>query len=615
MSPPINYSFSFRLGEPAKPGDDLDNLFIRDALAFHPLVDSQFLAVNRNSLRSSVMNKNVAPVIERLDRFRTLAEHRQNIRESLPDFPASDEELTTVLQHLRQSGLLISARQFLKRIDGTGDTAGAESEQSWMLSILTCDRPGLLARLLDSSGVYLRRMEPCPRIVLIDDSRDGGSADQNQRLFSDWLKVNGLAGAYWGRAARQRLVGELTRQFPPHAGIIDWLLGPQRSPQDTTPGQSRNTATLLCAGCKQLSLDDDCNLEPRRHAFNRQGLRLDGDQDVFLYQSQEELLAATELDPVNPFQAHLDTLGRRPPALLQRLGLRYQDSEWLRELPAELLAVLTPESAVCISVNATLGDPGTGSMEWLYTRTGESATRVARFIAGRPLREALPRLVWKGRPTHLLVRDEGLMTTTLTGIDNRRPIPCVFPSGRNEDVVLGDGLQFIDPAALFFVFNWGLPHWPEPARWWHRDDLQRNAEPPKVMSSLDAIPGYYLPTCTLASPEARLQALASHYRDLAERPPQALVNALAQIRLRREAGWLKGVSEAPRTGEDFGADWLQDIGALTNRTVERIRQPLQPTPEWLAEFRKQAGYYARALEIWPALRDYVIQHRYRLAGD
>ncbi len=207
------------------------------------------------------------------------------------------------------------------------------------------------------------------------------------------------------------------------------------------------------------------------------------------------------------------------------------------------------------------------------------------------------------------------MTTTLTGIDNRRLIPCVFPSGRNEDLVLGDSLHFVDPSALFFIFNWGLPHMPEPSRSWRREDLRPQNERLAVMGSLDAVPSHYLPHCAASSVQARMQILAGHYQDLAERSPAALATELAQIKLRRDAGWLKGLSDAPRTGRDFGAAWLEDIDALTRRTVQRIGQPLQPTPEWLGEFRSEAGYYARALRIWPVLRDYVAAHRDRLRGD
>ncbi len=402
MSQSINYSFSFKVGGAARPADDLSALLIRDALTFHSVGGDQYLAVNRNTLRSGVVNSNVAPVLDRLDYFRSIPEHRQAIRKALPDFPASDDEMTAVIQHLYQNGLLISAQEFLDRLAGPRQSAHGLADTPWMLSILTCDRPRLLARLLESSAVYLRTMAPGPRIVLIDDSRDAGNVEQNQRMFRDWLQNTGLMGDYWGRAARMRLVDELGGMWPDQGDVIQWLLSPLRFPQFTTIGQARNTATLLGAGCKQLTLDDDCYVEPRSHAFNRPGLRLNGgDQDLFLYSSSDELFAATRPESINPFQAHLDALGQALPDLFVGLGLDYHDSAWLRELPAEMLASLAPDATVGISVNSTLGDPGTASMDWLYTRTEESAARVARFIEARQLPDSLPRLMWKGRRTHL----------------------------------------------------------------------------------------------------------------------------------------------------------------------------------------------------------------------
>lgn len=613
----MNYSVSFTVGGPAQADDNLDELIIRDGLQFHRLAGDEFLAINRFTLRSSAINRNVWPVLDQLDRFRSLPEHRQKIRESLPDFPASDEELTAVLAHLRAHGLLISAREFLDRLAGA-DAATTEGATAapWALSITTCDRPRLLTRLLTSSTRYLREMRPRPRLLLIDDSRDSDNARANQRSFLDWCRSHRIEGEYWGKAARLRLAQTLIRHMPAAADVIEWLLSPLRFPGTPTYGQPQNTGRLLNAGMKELLLDDDCYLEPRIHSCNRSGLQLHDDpQDVYLYDSPEALWSVTRILDVNPFHSHLDMLGRHLPEAFANLNLPYRDAGWLRQLPAGTLARMSGDARIRISINTTIGDPGTGSMDWLYTRTGESLNRVARFIAGKSRDEPLPRLVWKGYRSHLVTMDEALMTTTLTGVDNRHLIPCVFPTARGQDLELGDGARFVDPAACFFIFNWGLPHLPEPARQWCRRNLLPSGQPPEIQNSLDAILYHYRSDCTLTDPQARLHHLADLYEDLANRPADRLVNDLARIKLQHDAGWLKNFSAAKNAGGAFGPTWQEDIDTLISRTASRIQEPLRPSPAWLEAFRGQARYYARALRIWPALRDYVSEHRDRLRGD
>lgn len=605
MSFSIEYNLNLDIARP--PPASPEELYVFDALRLYPLSEDQRLAFNPRNGQRTVVKGDVQVLLSLCDRFRTLSEHADFIAGRL-DYPnRSRETIMAVLEQLRAAGMMVNAAEWLERVDAPAASPLAHGD--WVLAITTCDRPALLQQLLDSCIDHLTPEIRPDRVLLLDDSRRPEHVRANRNIWSTWLGRCGLSGEYWGRPERVGLCQDLQRNFSDAASTIDWLLSPEAFPDDAfTVGQNRNLALLLTTGHRLLLLDDDCRLQPWRHPFCQDRLRVGRVPiEVIPYTDRERILDEVRAAACNPFEEHLRLLGAGLRQAFEHVGQPWRDTAWLKDLDGASRARLSADSAVRITMNATLGDPGTDGMSWLYTRPTESTRRVADYLQRLPEGIDHERLFWKGWPAHRLMYDEVLMTTTLTGVDNRVATTCLLPTGRVEDVMLGDGMQALHPDALLFAFHWALPHDPEPRRYWRRPSAHAEHAAPGPDWFLGYSIDHVRKGCEVRDPDARLAYLACRYRELANTPDEMLKALLESRYLQQQAAWNKAYLENRASGQalmgqTLSPAWQADIAVLAERSSERLLEPFELSADGRNRFRDLAARYADALRLWSELR-------------
>lgn len=613
MSESISYSVSFSSGPPKPPPSALSGLYLRDAVEVIPLSGDQVLVWNPRSGTRCALNRNALPALEHCNRFRTLPEHAGHIAEAMSGLGVSVAEVEALLGQFRDQRLLVSGEQIRERfLAGANDAESDPRQQAsaWTLAIITCDRPGSLRRLVESARPWLREVSPAPRrIVLADDSRNPELLRHNAELCRSESERLGVAIEHWDRAARAALAAHLAAECPQAAEAIAWILSPEAVATDAaTTGQGRNLATLLSAGECLLTLDDDCVIDPRLGEEAPSPLRVgDWPNRPHAYLEREQLHSRTRAAEVNPLSAHLAALGAGPEAVFRQLGADSGDPQWLAGLDADAAARLHSGCHVRTTFNATIGDPGTGSMEWLYRCPDPESTGLVEYIESLPREASVERLVWRGRPGPFLGLNEALMTTTLTGFDNRDPLPCVLPFGRSEDRCLSDAIAAIDRGALSLAFPWALPHLPEPARSWSRADLARAPGGKPVDNALAQVIYALGVEISGYDAEVRTTALSAALEELADAPEQALTETVVRHGLREAGARLARLQQA-RAGAREGA-WADDLDTLIARLGNAMARPPARDDDWFAAFRLQAGHYGRALGVWPLLWSRLRDHR------
>src|SRR5690606_4828702 len=126
------------------------------------------------------------------------------------------------------------------------------------------------------------------------------------------------------------------------------------------------------------------------------------------------------------------------------------------------LLLLQRHAQVKVSINGTMGDPGTGQASWLYGEPPEQllpwlqsednyrSLATSRNLARKPQG-------YKLLPHHVLL-------TPLVGVDNRELMPPTLPNGRGQDALFAELVGVVYPHSLFAQLPWMLMHIPETSR-------------------------------------------------------------------------------------------------------------------------------------------------------
>ena len=607
----LSYSFEFKHNrqglEPGgpKPEPEIAKLSILDGLERHRVNGDELLLINRRTRRRALINVSLQGVLDLFREFRTRSGHQQAVAEALSELAVAPEAIGNVLEDLYAAGLMVSAGEWLDRFPSA--RRDMPSPSAWSLVITTCDRPLLLERLLNSLLPHLAGMAGPTQVLLIDDSRAAAHCGRNAELFGHWLAASGLQGKQWDRDTRGRFADTLSNAFPEHRRTLRWLLAPGAFPDDAmTVGQGRNLALLLSAGSRVLMLDDDCVAQPFHHGARAQeGLRVRFHGGALHpYPDLGTLWAVAERAEVNPLQAHLEVLGQPLRAAFDQLGQPWRDPDWLGAVDHGSHGRLVPEARIGVTGNATLGDPGFGDMMAFYAEAANLEQRVA-FLAAAPEGQRLTRHFWHGGRHSWVSFGRPLMTTTLTGIDNRRLMPCVAPTGRGgDDRVLGLVLSALAPEVARLEFNWALPHLPGEPRPWNRPGPSVRVVDPDPAQALIATIQHAASRVQGSGEDLRLRELASQLGVLSGISDGEL-GAYADARvvdgvLPRLQAYQTNLRRAEMSGP-----MQEDLRHMLRNAQARLGQPFSPSLEWLHYFRASCEVYADALMLWPRVRQWV----------
>ncbi len=607
----ISYSFQVQPAPGAgdwsakAPGSALGALWRLDTLDLHRVDAEEVLAINRHSRRRAALGAHMQGLLELFQEFRSWDGHREHAQQAFAGRGADPGPVAPLLQDLHAAGLMVSADVWLDRFP---EIATAPRQHSgWSLAIATCDRPALLERLLGTLVPYLADLDAPRQVLLIDDSRTPELIERNGEVFAQWRQAAALQGEVWDRARRGHFAALLADAFPAHRRTVRWLFDPAAFPDDVmSVGQVRNLATLLTAGELLLTLDDDSVVRPFRHPANAPGLRLRAHAgDLRPYPDADGLWRQCEPLELNPLRAHLDALGRGLRGAFEVLGQAWVSPDWVGAVDAATHRRLRPDTMVGMTSNAVLGDPGVGDMTAFYAKpSGNLEARVA-FLEQWPPEQPLHRHIWRGGVHSWMSFDASLLTSTLTGIDNRQLVPCGGPVGRgSDDRMLGAVFRGLYPQVGQLEFEWALPHLPEQPRPWQRPEPAMQPGTPSPAGLLIDAAAHGASGLRGHGQEQRLSEMADHFRFLAQ-SPDALLRAYVDERIVEDAAArLRGLRSNFRDPAMRGP-MRDDLALLIQAAELRIAQPFVPGVDWLKYFRASCEVYADALLLWPQLRAWV----------
>lgn len=587
-----NGDFSFSLDLPGT-GTPLRRRYIARPFEGHPVGDEALILAfgDESGVRAPLF---YARMLGQLGEFRSLEEHAELVVQA---FGLPAEQAAAVrqgLQGLVERGLLEDEQQVYQRLGKQEDSSGDSSEPIRTLCIRTCDRPQDLAQLLASlcrwaSGSGLER------VLVLDDGQGTESGTSAAAVIAQAGLPANLEVVHIGRAARARL----TRRMATAAGVdpdrLGWLI--EGDPDDPAPsyGANLNLALLLNAGERFAMIDDDARLDPYALEPPRTSLSLrvaHAFRIRFPDPHQAETVQFQALS-LNPLAAHAALLGLPVAAIAERCGL--QDGHLLQGLSPQMIHDFSMRPRVRLTTNGTLGDSGTGDMLWQYSL---SAEELQPWLSGPEdyRRLAFSRRVARSTSETQIASSVTLMTTTLTGIDNRELLLPAAARGRGEDLMFGAAVRYLYPGTPCAALPWMLPHRIDSARRWSPEDLDHRRGTdlvPYLAARIEEFGETRLP----AEPVARSAVLAGWIEGLGRMSDRDLVIDLRRHLLERRAATAAELSQTLAALNP--PDWL---GRDFQRLIDRHRSlgpddtaALRPLA---ARVRAFATAYGAALDSW-----------------
>lgn len=590
-----SFEFSFRLG-PSQPRDG-PRLIARPFDSF-PLGGDDYWVHAVGAEAPVRLPRARVEALVLCDAFRTVPGHVDAIAARHAGWRRDRTGLSSVIEALRAGGLLASADEIAAELGACASEPGAALET---LFVRTCDRPDALRRLLAS--LRGRIDEGLADVVVIDDARTPEAVAACAEVVAEARAAAPFALHHVGRAQRARLAAALSGPTG-SAALARYLngAGPDAGPSH---GAAVNTALLLGAGRRIALIDDDATLAafaaPER----------DGDATRFAHALRRRFrVEATDADlrrtcaeiGDSPLQRHARVLGAPLGALLGNDATPRRDT-LLDGLDPAALARLRRDSRVRITLNGTLGDPGTPNALALLYGAPEDVARLA--AAG----DDLEARIRSGRvascvrsPT--ISTDAVMMMTTLTGIDARELLPPTLPNGRGEDLLLGVATVHAHPGSLFMDLPFMLAHRPDqPARpergatrVAHRPDLAKVA-----CRLIEALPDGFG-----AGPDARLDQLAAAFGELGEAAPDPvhalIMREAVDVRAGLVAALRAGLEALPSSGtaaravaaaieaqQTFDAEDRAHCRALIEPVQAFARFSAGALDDWVQAWRAAAG--------------------------
>ncbi len=566
-----------------------------------PLHEAERLVLLQNDLQPQPLHETLAQVLVLCDQWRSLDGHAAVAIERMPDLQPHAEQLRQGLLHMVQRGMLVDAGQLTQHYAAPA-SAEPEFDGVKTLYVRTYRCPQALERLLQSmqngrAGASVRTL------VVVDDAREVADLERSRSLLASWRERLSTDVIHITRADRERLADALAAASGADAQDLRWWLNGDPDDPDMTAGATFNTALLLSAGTATAIMDDDAQLTPYGTPQESSEMGVAGAErvDVVMYPSLDALESAWSPLDIDPLAAHSHWLGQSLSALVAQAS---SPEVFWQSITSADLHRLQPHGQVKVSVNGTLGDPGTGNhASWLYTQPPE---RLRPWLQSEDVYQQLVSQRWLARQPqgHRLLPHHSLLTP-LVGVDNRQLLPPTFPNGRGEDALFVGLLCCVYPDCLFAQLPWMLKHVPEQEREHDRDVLLR----PRVIKCSHLLLRY-LHNLRYAVPNAepgtRLQWLGQSLQAFAQ-APQATLAGDYRLHLADERSCaakelinnLQQLQPPPYLAED--------MQLLLSRCRQGIDTDQKDMEKALAQARQRTSHYASALASWHAAWEYCRQ--------
>jgi hypothetical protein len=421
-----------------------------------------------------------------------------------------------------------------------------------LIAIRTCDRPDGLRRLLQSLLDDERRWGVARRYLVVDDTRDAGSARASAGIVRGFQSHSRSRVDLIGPAARAALRARLGRELDPaQREALRGLVDPDL-PGARTGARAWNLALLAAAGGSLSILDDDTvfplrmppGVDPRFEPCDS----IQSETRWFDERDPAEVLPACAEEP---FESLRRVVGQPAAALLRgnaRIeslhGRPVRETAHLRDAAQVRAAFTGIYGALAFDSSVYLNCGGPGSLSDLW----REPWRAERLDADR---------IWHGVTAPRLL---GHAVYTPILMDTRELVPFAGTWGKADDTYCMLLFGAIAPDSVFAYSPLLLGHYPLEARPRGARALQ-----PLLLdrSGLAADTFDRLGMLRLARDRAeRLAAIGAHARDLGESGDATLRDHVVQWRQRRIASVLERLDHSLRLRARAPAAWRAHVSAI-----------------------------------------------------
>lgn len=593
-----------------QPRSDAGERYLSVPFEAHPVEDGQALLLVAGVSAAQRIPIDLARLLSCCDRLRSLDDQARHAAEQLRIPAGHRGSVRPSLQALVERGLLIEEQRVFERLTAQERRSAPGAIET--LFVRTCARPETLRRLLESLG--RRPSAGLERCVILDDAREEDERAATRKTVESMRSSLDIRLHLVDRPRRRRLLRSLARSVDCAPEALDWFFEGGSERDTRTYGAGPNLALLLAAGACFALMDDDATLDGMVPGGTSQRLRLKPAQHEGLWLPRPGVSwpppDAAPLE-TSPLVAHAACLGRAAGALI---GDRtHRDDGTIDEITPNLLHQLGEQPVVKLTGSGVCGDPGTEDLSWIYAASAadleplcedQSAYREAVF--GRRVLRCARRAV--ATPAF------ALMTTTLTGFDNREVLLPTAARERGEDMLCGALVAFLYPDCLHVSLPHALDHRRPRPRRWRADDLDR----PRRTSRARFLSAWLEELgrqCSAGEPERRIELLAAALRDLAARDRHSLsadiARNLAQLRS-TIVGQVNATLAQLEPPEWMSSDFRRVIAAVSSLPedeIEHLEAVAESTQELAAEYADRLPLWCRT---WQHCRERGIE---RLLDD
>jgi hypothetical protein len=555
----------------------------------------------RSSLtgRCVITDQRVLKIASLCSGFATVAQHCARLSSQTGIEPAECERL---LRAAMEQDLCVS-RERLSGIIGRAFVSHNALARIEVIGIPTCNRPGMLNRVLGSLATHLREDQRDVLVLVIDDSTSDSMQAANAAVVAGQGKSSILRIRYMNRHSRDSFAEELSRSAGVDRDLVDF--GIQKSNAfPNSAGAARNTILLQSVGRCLLSLEDDilCRIALTPGATDSVQF---ADQTVgrwFLASAEEG--NEVQFVPGNLLELH-------------EKALRIDASNFTLDHAAATISNSTPidlwrrlgvgRTRVIASQMGLIGDCGIEDPMIFYLQEPEGWLNLTRNEA--TYRFGIRSRLGLSGSNKFIITPRIHSQAGCLGLDNRTGLPPFFPVMRGEDVVLGLLLRLCEPDGLFGLIPRAILHHPETAREFHPDAALNRAGRFSLTETINLLitgaGGVWGNTC--------MERLASLGRSLAEmirsaedRELREHLHRVIDPVLKRWLQKLVQRLEEPRPGP-----WTADMRRIHDQLLSGLNHfdPLTPfdlhvlpgdeqTP---CRLREVVARFADFLQAWPTL--------------
>lgn len=619
MSTDLNYEINYGslVVAPTPPRiDPAAPLYASEDGVVASLSNNECIFQVKRSGETHVMTFQVLQALDQSREFRSLDEHVERIAATVSGLQSQRENIARVLDSLTARGLLVSDRDFLARVSTAAPTDPAPLRAVF---IRACERPAQLEHLLASLADYERRFRANRHYVLLDDSTTREAANHHRDLLREFARSTGCKLTYLGTSERDRLVDKLARAVPKSAAATARLLGNATQTRRFGGGRSWNMALLLSAGARFILLDDDHRLPLRAPEGARSGLDPDPSSPAYtrFYRNLENALGAGEEVDEDPFERHLDAVGRSLGTLTAQPQYAIERNS-LRGLALSRLDHLRGDARVLATHHGSYGSSRTESGIWLYQLP--PADR-AEFVRDRDsyLRNVEAASIGYG---YRQARATSAATFTPFAFDNSVLLPCTNPLGRGEDALFSRVTALCHPGALMMELPLAIGHVQETQR--QRSTRTLAALTPRINYFVSDYVQRQLPDFNAEDPAQRLGLLAAHLRDIGAASDAGCVRQLREYLAYARADLIERLQHQYDGATDAPIYWKADVRSIIEANGRALLSTDAPRlGSWpdatdnaacAQRLREETGSLADGYDAWPALWAYAREQGARLLG-